>query len=208
MHSVSISMKKQLVTINLKKVNTVAILTFIFPMLIGILLQYFLFKDKFLNISFWDILIILLGYVVLIVAHEGIHAVSFILTGASPKNIKFGILPKKMMAYCSNSKPLTVSAYRFSLLTPLIVTGIIPFILSIIFLNLLYVVLFSSIISAAAGDIMMFIKLLRYPCATMVLDHPKAPAFYLLYDELNLPADFKEVTEEEERALLNEINSK
>ncbi len=208
MHSVSISMKKQLVKINLKKVNLVATITFFIPLIFGIVLQWLFFNDKIFKIAIWDIIILIIGYPVLVIIHELIHGICFLITGANIKDIRFGIIPKKMMVYCTSKKPLSVSSYKVTLLMPLILTGIIPFILSIFYLNVLYVLLFALLISAASGDLMMFFKLTKYRLVKLVLDHPSAPAFYLLYDENNLPEDFVEATLEDERKLLDEINSK
>ena len=95
-----------------------------------------------------------------------------------------------------------------SLLMPLIITGIIPIIIATILLDYKYILLFALMISGAAGDVVMIGKLLKFKKAKMILDHPKAPAFYLLYDENEIPEDFVEVTDAMEQEILKQINSK
>ncbi len=201
-------MKKQLVTINLKKMNVLAIIAFIIPAMLGFVVQFFFFKDIMFNFRFWDIIILLFGYPILLCLHEAVHALVFIFSGAPKGSVRFGVIPKKFMLYCTTTKPLTVKSYKIALIMPIIITGIIPLIICIFFSNYIYVLLFSTLVSGGAGDIMMLNALAKYKNAKMVEDHPKAPAFYLLYQDEDLPLDFKEVTEEEEEALLKELDSK
>lgn len=198
-------MKKQLVTINLKKVNVVAFVMLIIPMIISISLQVTILKGVNTKIRLWDFIIMLLAYPILIIAHEGVHALTFILTGAPKGSVRFGAIPKKFMVYCTTSKPMSVKSYEVSLVTPLIFTGIIPWVVATVFLNPVYSILFAGMISGAAGDVMMLLELKKHKEATLILDHPKAPAFYLMYEDDKTPPDFKEVTEEDEEKLLNQL---
>ena len=62
-------------------------------------------------------------------------------------------------------------------------------------------ILFAALLSGAGGDAVMFMSVCRLKPAALVLDHPEAPAYYVLYPENELPNDFVEVTEEQEREL-------
>lgn len=201
-------MKKQLVTINLKKVNYISYAMLIVPFIFAVLLKFLVFKKISYGVGYWDYLIIILGMPILFVCHECVHALFFMIGGAPKKSIKFGAIPKKMMLYCTTNEPINKKAYAIALIMPLIITGVLPLIVAIILLDWKYIFLFAGMISGAAGDVVMIIKLLKYKTAKMVLDHPKAPAFYLLYDENDLPNDFVEVTEEMEQKLLEEIGVK
>lgn len=201
-------MKKQLVTINLKKVNYISYAMLIVPFIFAVLLKFLVFKKNSYGVGYWDYLIIILGMPILFVCHECVHALFFMIGGAPKKSIKFGAIPKKMMLYCTTNEPINKKAYAIALIMPLIITGVLPLIVAIVLLDWKYIFLFAGMISGAAGDVVMIIKLLKYKTAKMVLDHPKAPAFYLLYDENDLPNDFVEVTEEMEQKLLEEIGVK
>lgn len=198
-------MKKQLVTINLKKINWMSILMFVAPFLIGLTLKLTVFKDTSYGLGIWDILITIVGMLILSCVHECIHALAFLISGAPVNSIKFGAIPKKMMIYCTTNKPMSIWRYKFSLLSPFIILGLLPFVVSTILLKWEYVLLFSTMISGCAGDLMMFWAISKKKQAKLVLDHPSAPAFYLLYDESSLPEDFVEVTEEMEINLIKNL---
>lgn len=203
-----ISMKKQLVTVNLKNINILSTVTFILFVILGVALKLLLFKDIDFGLGTWDYLIVIALCPILFIMHEGVHGLAFIISGAPPTSIKFGAIPKKMMLYCTTCKPITAKQYQISLLSPLIILGIIPYVVSVVILGVEYVLLFALLISGASGDIVMFLELSKYKDAKMILDHPKAPAFYLLYKDDELPVGFKEVTQDDEDKLLEEINSK
>ncbi len=201
-------MKKQLVTINLKKINVVSYAMFFASLIITLSFKFTVFSTYQFGFGFWDYLIIVVACPMLFICHEFVHALSFLLGGISVKSIKFGIIPKKFMLYCTTSEPISKNKYIFSLIMPLVLTGIIPLIISMVLLNFKYLVLFALMISGAAGDVVMLIELTKYKNAKMILDHPKAPAFYLLYDEDELPENFVEATDEMEQRILKEISSK
>lgn len=201
-------MKKQLVKIDLKKMTALSVVMFLVPLAISVPLELTALKDFNTVVHWYDILIIIVAYLVLIVVHEGIHALAMLMVGVPRKNIRFGVILKQGMAYCACDVPLTADKYMFVLILPLIVTGIIPWILSTVFLNIIYTCMFIGMIAGAAGDLSMILKLTKYSSSQLVLDHPKAPAFYLMYEEDKAPEGFREVTEEEEQALLDELYRK
>ncbi|MBO7156653.1 MAG: DUF3267 domain-containing protein, partial [Clostridia bacterium] len=88
-----------------------------------------------------------------------------------------------------------------SLLMPLIITGILPWIIVTVFLNPVYSILFATLISGAGGDVSMLLELKKHTKAVMIKDHPFAPAFYALYKEEEFPAGLKEPTENDENEL-------
>ena len=61
-------------------------------------------------------------------------------------------------------------------------------------------------ISGSAGDVMMFYQLARLKKVKLILDHPKAPAFYALYAEDDLPEDFVEYKVADEEKVNAQIN--
>ena len=132
------NMKKELVAINLKKVNWVATILFVVPLLISLVIKFTLFKNQSFGVGFWDYLIIVGLCPLLLIAHEGLHAIGFLLGGATKDSVRFGAIPKKMMLYCTTSKPMSIWRYKFSLLSPFIILGLLPFVVSTILLKLTF----------------------------------------------------------------------
>ncbi len=198
-------MKKQLVKINIKLMTVLSVFMFLVPMCISVPLELTALKNFNIAVHWYDFLIVLGLYIVLIALHEGLHALGMLMVGIPPKNIKFGMIPKQGMLYCTCDVPMTADKYMLVLMLPILVTGILPWIIATIYLNIVYVALFAGLIVGGAGDVYMIAKLSKYPSKQLISDHPEAPAFYLLYKENELPEDFKEVTEEDERALREEL---
>lgn len=200
-------MQKKLVSINLKKLNIYSIFLFAIPLLICIVLKVLLPNNYNLSLGLYDYLIVIIGCPLLFAMHEVIHAIAFFLAGVPIKYIRFGVIPKKFMLYCSVSQKVTPKAYSLSLIMPFIFLGIIPWALSMIFLNWKYSFLFAILISGSCGDLMMLTELLKYKNVKFVEDHPSLPAFYLLFDD----DDFKTIKddkEEDEKALIDEYYGK
>lgn len=194
-------MKKQLITFDLMKINITAIVMFAVPYAIAETLRFTVFTERLWHVVWWDIILLIAGYVLLLAAHEGLHALAMIMCGAKPSSVRFGVIPKQFMLYCTTDTPLSARKYAFVLVLPGIVTGLIPLALATVFLNFPYVILFAALLSGAGGDAVMFMSVCRLKPAALVLDHPEAPAYYVLYPENELPNDFVEVTEEQEREL-------
>lgn len=201
------SYKKQLISFRPAKIATVSFIIFLACFIafgaINLIGQKrpLLLTDK----VYWDIIITIGMLAVLLILHELLHAGAAIAFGKlSKKDISFGINFKQGMLYCHMKRPVAVNAYRAILIIPVIVTGIIPLVISAFFANIFMVLLFSIMTSGGAGDFVMFFSLSgRKDC--LVLDHEKAPAYYLCYEESAQPKDFAEVTAEQEEKLAAEM---
>ena len=145
-----------------------------------------------------------------LIAHEGIHALSAIIVGKCKKSdVSFGVKFKEGILYCHCEKPMKGGAYCVMLVMPLIVTGLIPYAVCVAAGGLLQIAVFAFMISGAAGDIVMLAGMLKNKdYKRMIKDHPKATAYFVLYDETSLPADFTETTEEEENELIEQAKAK
>ena len=98
---------------------------FALSLAISLVFKLTLFKNLNYGLGWWDALIILALYPILTLVHEGLHAVGFMLGGASKSSVKFGAIAKKMMLYCTTTKPLSPLSYKFSLVLPFLTIGII-----------------------------------------------------------------------------------
>jgi len=121
---------------------------------------------------------IAIGFSVLIlgfIAHELIHGVFFALFADNRfKSIKFGIMPasKLFTPYCHCNEKLMINHYRIAAIMPLVILGIVPAVISIIIGNLLLLYFGILFTMAAAGDILMFIKLMKEKKDTWIFDSP------------------------------------
>ena len=109
------------------------------------------------------------------IAHELIHGVFFALFAENKfKSVKFGILPasKLFTPYCHCNEKLRMNHYRIAAIMPLVILGIVPVIISIVFGNLLLFCFGILFTMAAAGDILMFIKLMKEKKDTWIFDSP------------------------------------
>jgi hypothetical protein len=96
-------------------------------------------------------------------------------------------------------EPLTVSAYRITLILPVIITGLAPWAISVAFGNIFLIAVFSMLTAGGAGDIRMFAGLRKTGGKRLIIDHPNTVAYYLLYKKDELPENFVEATPENER---------
>lgn len=203
--------KKELKIFNLNKIASLSILLFALCFAVGALVNLLAFRRPLLLTDkvYWDIIITLAIMAVGVIAHEGLHALGAMIFGKCKKeNISFGFIPRQLMFYCHAEAPMKASAYKTMLLLPVIITGFIPFVLSVCLGNIFLVVAFAMLISGGAGDLIMAASLRKIPASALLLDHPKAPAYYLLYESDALPENFNEVTPEQEEALLKSMQEK
>jgi hypothetical protein len=120
-----------------------------------------------------DILIFSVSYILLIIVHEGLHGLTWAYSCKDKwKSIRFGFELKTLTPYCHCMEPLTKNQYILGALTPLLITGIIPYIVCVAIGN--YLGMFTSVVMivAAGGDLAMSLKIIRMNNDTLILDHP------------------------------------
>ncbi len=202
-------MKKQLKSFSLKRFYIVSALLLLVPLIIAMPLNIAVFKQNFADHFFIYLISISLGYLISIPLHEGLHALTAILLcRVSPKDITFGMIKEQLMFYCHVDKPMEVYKYRLVLIMPMLLLGLIPLMVVTIIASPYLVILFAMNLSGGAGDLVMFIETFKYDKHQLIEDHPTAPAYYLLYDEKNLPVDFVEATEEQEAELQRQLHKR
>ncbi|MFD2445016.1 DUF3267 domain-containing protein [Bacillus sp. CGMCC 1.16607] len=117
---------------------------------------------------------LIFSYFLSIILHELLHAFGFAVIGkAGWHSIKIGVMWKQMMPYAHCKVPITVKSYRFSLLLPLVITGLIPLIIGFTIGNGILVILGTLLTQSAGGDILIYQLLKSYPRDAIVRDHPK-----------------------------------
>ena len=112
----------------------------------------------------------------MIVVHELIHGLSWSLVAEEHwKDIQFGFMRQYLTPYCTCGVTLKKGSYIFGALTPLVLLGILPMIAGILTNSLGLLLLGVIMADAAAGDILIVWKILRYrsEAGTIVyIDHP------------------------------------
>ena len=120
--------------------------------------------------------VLLAALAALIVVHELIHGVTWAVFAEHHwADIEFGFMKQYLTPYCTCGVPLKKGAYIFGALMPLVLLGILPMIVGILADNLGLLLLGVILADAAAGDILIVWKILRYrsEAGTVVyIDHP------------------------------------
>ena len=156
--------------ISMEKANIIVILMMlpIFLILSGI---YYETNGKS-EITPQNIILALIIFIVGVVIHEIVHGVMWSLFCEKKlKSIKFGFDKKTFTPYAHCTELLSVSQYRIGTIAPAIVTGIIPYIIS---LNMnSYPLTFASIllICTAGGDLLIFCYIIKEKGTSFVIDH-------------------------------------
>ena len=170
-------MKKEII-LDLKKVNIIGIVTFLIAYLLSIKLQLLLHSDYYFKFSWISILYL----VAIIFLHEGLHGIGFRFIAKAPANkVKFGIVKKYLMPYCSCSNyEITKTQYIVTMLLPNIILSIVTFIILLSNSNLFWSIILCWVVSSGAGDYYMAFLVSKYPKGTKFMDHPTQPVFYII----------------------------
>lgn len=116
---------------------------------------------------------VLIIFIIGTIIHELIHGVTAAwYVGIGWHNIRFGIQWNSLTPYCHSKIPMSALNYRYVVIMPLVVLGIIPYIAAIFSGSgwLLTVGIIFTI--AAAGDVMIYWMMRKLKKETTVQDHP------------------------------------
>ena len=163
-------------TVSIVKANLFAVALFIPLLIVGGGL--YLLKNPQFGSGFGrtNPLVYLVVFAVMIVVHELIHGLSWaVFTEHHGKDIEFGFMKQYLTPYCTCRVPLGKGQYIFGALMPLLVLGIVPMIAGILAGSLPILLLGIIMADAAAGDILIVWKILRYRSdagSIVYIDHP------------------------------------
>lgn len=163
-------------TVSIVKANIFAVVLLI-PLLIAGVGLFFLRNHSMSGgLGKMNPLLFAVLFFAMIVVHELIHGLSWSLFAENRwKDIEFGFMKQYLTPYCTCAVPLGKGAYIFGALMPLVLLGILPMIVGILADNLGLLLLGVILADAAAGDILIVWKILRYrsEAGTVVyIDHP------------------------------------
>lgn len=136
-----------------------------------------------MNINLILLIILMIPYFIL---HEIIHSLSYIIFGAKPKNITFGVHLEKGILCCLCKQNVTKNNILISLLSPFIIIGVITYIVGIIISNDLLIFLSIINMAGSAADLVMFYHLSKLKNFEFSeYDNPVAFAIYTKEDLSN-----------------------
>jgi hypothetical protein len=133
--------------------------------------------------SLGEILLTFLALAVLVVAHEAIHAIGWmIFGGVPPSSIRFGVDAKTLSPYAHTSTPMKATGYRIGAALPGILTGIVPTIIGTVIGHGWLTFLGAFMVMGAVGDLLVLWAIRDVPGNARVLDHPSNAGCYVLLD--------------------------
>ena len=163
----------ELRTIGMLKANVVALVVLGLFCLLGVAGMYAVWG----GISFgrpWSSMLFCIGIFAGVAVHELIHGFTWMwATRSGFSHLRFGLL--RGGAYCHIDVPMSKRKYVVGALMPLLLLGVVPFLLSFA-THSLWLMLFGAIfIGCAMGDVLIVWAIRKEPPDTLVYDHPSEP---------------------------------
>lgn len=112
--------------------------------------------------------------------HELIHGIVFAIYAPKGfRSVKFGFSKEMGSPYCHCSDSLQIVHYRRAGIAPFIILGVIPYIISLV-TGVNWIKVFGLLLCIGGfGDLLVWIKLLKYDKKQKVRDHPSKMGFIL-----------------------------
>ena len=167
--------KKTELTVNILKANIFAIVLLLLVAAIAIVLYVLRYDDMFSRVSTIGTIGFFVVFLALAVVHELIHGIGWAFSTKTFKVIDFGIMRDSLTPYCTCSQPLNKGQYILGAILPLITLGIIPMIVGYLICSFYTLIMGVMMTSAAAGDILIIRKILKYKSNAkdiVYIDHP------------------------------------
>ena len=163
----------ELRTIGMLKANVMALVVLGLFCLLGVAGMYAVWG----GISFgrpWSSMLFCIGIFAGVAVHELIHGFTWMwATRSGFSHLRFGLLQGGV--YCHIDVPMSKRKYVVGALMPLMLVGVVPFLLSFA-TNSLWLMLFGAIfIGCAMGDVLIVWAIRKEPPDTLVYDHPSEP---------------------------------
>jgi hypothetical protein len=136
--------------------------------------------DFFRSIN--NFLLVVLFFIAGIFIHEMIHGVVAALSADSGfQSVSFGFNKNTLTPYTHCNEIISMSAYRWILISPFLFTGLLPWIIAVAG-SYPGMMAFSLLLTLGAlGDIFMIIKTRKIKSSTRVKDHPEKLGLFI-YD--------------------------
>ncbi len=150
--------------IGIDKANKLAIMMILPLLALGMVLFVLLGKGAPIGFrSLKDSLLFFAGVIILTVAHELVHGITWSIFAPNHFNdIEFGFMKETLTPYCTCRAPMNKKEYILGTIMPLIIIGIIPTAAGILMHSFMLMLLGIIMISGASGDIMIINALRKY----------------------------------------------
>lgn len=163
----------ELRTIGMLKANVMALVALGLFCLLGVAGMYAIWG----GISFgrpWSSMLFCIGIFAGVAVHELIHGFTWMwATRSGFSHLRFGLLQGGV--YCHIDVPMSKRKYVVGALMPLLLLGVVPFLLSFA-THSLWLMLFGAIfIGCAMGDVLIVWAIRKESPDTLVYDHPSEP---------------------------------
>jgi hypothetical protein len=117
----------------------------------------------------------------IIIVHEGLHGIIWAITSKEGfRQIKFGFNKEMMAPYTHCRIPLNRWAYIAGGVAPLLIIGVFPAFLGLLYSNPYWYCLSLFSIWSSAGDILSCYYVLKVQQGYKILDHPEKLGFILI----------------------------
>jgi hypothetical protein len=118
--------------------------------------------------------ILIPAFLAAIVAHEGLHAIGFLLFGRAPRrSVHFGIHTATLTPFAGCHESITASAYRGAVALPGLMLGALPWLAGMM-TGVGWLAAWGMVMTAtAAGDLLVLWVIRDVPGRVLVLDHPE-----------------------------------
>ena len=163
----------ELRTIGMLKANIVALVVLGLVCLLGVAGLYAIWGGFSLG-NPWNGMLFIVGFGVGVAVHELIHGFTWMwATRSGFRHLRFGLL--RGGVYCHIDVPMSKQKYVVGALMPLLLLGVVPFLLSFA-THSLWLMLFGAIfIGCAMGDVLIVRAIRKESPDTLVYDHPSEP---------------------------------
>ena len=158
-------------TISMLKANILALVVMVLLGLLGWMALYAVSGGIVPLGRPWSGALFLLAMVLGIAVHELIHGLTWMwVTRSGFSHLRFGMMLGGV--YCHIDVPMTKRKYVIGALMPLLLLGVLPFLLSFVMPNIWLLFFGVIFISCAMGDVMIVWVIRHEPSDTLVYDHP------------------------------------
>ena len=165
------------IIVDLRKINITYLITLVGTIITSILI--IIIKNSTVYFR-WEWIIIPI-FISVIILHEAIHAVGFIIFAKVPiEKVKFGFHKQYYVPYCSADGIISKFGYLAALLLPNILLGSIGLISLFYTNNVLWSIFVSWLVASGSGDYYMLRLVSKYNSNSRFMDHPTEPGFFVI----------------------------
>lgn len=120
-----------------------------------------------------DMILLVVLLIVGTIIHEALHGLTWSVFGKVPvSEIRFGVYWKLLTPYAHCKVPLNANAYRWGVVMPGIVVGLLPAVIALIAQSPILLWFGALFIMGAGGDFVTLWLLRKVPVSYLVEDHP------------------------------------